>query len=333
MKKILIATLGDSPAVVTEAIDALRARGVAIDAVIVMTTRDRGTQGSLNLLSEHIPRYYNGKVEFWDEYRTNTFYDVDTDQAAVEFMRSACHVLRGYRKSKYDVYVCIAGGRKAMSALMTLAVQFYGATMLFHVLVDDPELEEAGKFHNLRNMPPEDQNKILHPDVKKIKLVSLPFVGLFPLLGDIVRGLKSEDVPREIKELLKINNLVDDKGKPTPVGNWVLEILNYVEALPEPRSGECEIHIPKKEPKEYRKTEEWANRICRRFNFVRRIESIPWRKGVPKVKSKDPNIIEVYLKGAKVRNLGFRLITTAQTQGQLKHAEREVERWMRQEVG
>lgn len=64
MKKILLATLGDSPAVVTEAIDRLRAEGVEIDIVTVLTTSDSEALASLELLSEHIPSHYEGKVEF-----------------------------------------------------------------------------------------------------------------------------------------------------------------------------------------------------------------------------------------------------------------------------
>ena len=39
MKKILLATLGESPAVVTEAIDRLQADGIDIEPVIVLTTK------------------------------------------------------------------------------------------------------------------------------------------------------------------------------------------------------------------------------------------------------------------------------------------------------
>lgn len=55
---VLLATLGETPAVVTEAIDALQAQGIDVHAVQVLTTMDVYAQEALDLLSEHIPRYY-----------------------------------------------------------------------------------------------------------------------------------------------------------------------------------------------------------------------------------------------------------------------------------
>ena len=62
MKKILLATLGESPAVVTEDIDRLKAEGVEIDIVTVLITKHMDAQGALELLSHHIPAYFQYKV-------------------------------------------------------------------------------------------------------------------------------------------------------------------------------------------------------------------------------------------------------------------------------
>jgi CRISPR-associated protein Csx14 len=80
MKKILLATLGESPAVVTEAIDRLKSDGVDIGAVTILTTKDIYAQEALNLLAQHIPDYYQGRVEFQGVAGTrlvDAFYDVD----------------------------------------------------------------------------------------------------------------------------------------------------------------------------------------------------------------------------------------------------------------
>jgi CRISPR-associated protein Csx14 len=331
VKKVLLATLGESPAVVTEAIDRLRAEGIFVDSVVVLTTRDTYAQSALDLLSEHLPGYYQDKVTLEDARFLETFYDVDSDAAALEFMNQACAVLRDYRKKGWEVYVCIAGGRKAMSALLALAVQFYGAQRLFHVLVEDPELEEEGHILKLRNRSREEQNRALHPPVEQIKLVNLPFIGLFPLLGEIVAGLKGGSVRPEVRGLLEQNGLLA-AGGPTTLGQTVLQVLESVEALPEPRVDECEIKLASKEPKAVRETQEWANRIANRFLFVERIEDIGWREGQPKVRAEAPNALVLYLPGRRVRGIGFRLTTTAQTPGQLERARQEVERWIVEEV-
>ncbi|MDW8226071.1 MAG: CRISPR-associated ring nuclease [Bacteroidota bacterium] len=331
MKKILLATLGEAPAVVTEAIDKLQADGVRIDYVVVLTTQDWDAQSSLNLLGEHLPSYYGDRVTLFDARTLRTFRDVDSDTAAVEFMNQTCAALRDYRKMGWEVYACIAGGRKAMSALLTLAVQFYGAQRLFHVLVADPMLEEEGHILRLKNKSVEEQNRALHPPVEQIKLVNLPFVGLFPLLGSFIAGLQGRSVSPEVKELLEQNNLLQG-GQPTFIGQMVLQVLESVEALPDPRQGECEIQLAKKEPREAEETRRWADRLANRFLFVERIEDIGWREGAPKVKAEVPRFLTVFLPGRRVRGMGFRLTTTAQTQGQLECARRAVERWLDQQV-
>jgi len=330
MKKVLLATLGESPAVVTEAIDRHRADGVNVDCVVLLTTKETLAQDTANLLNEHLPDYYGGTVAVYDVRILDRFYDVDSDEAAAEFMEQTCDALRSYRKMGWEVYACIAGGRKAMSALLALAVQFYGARRLFHVLVEDPVLEEEGHILKLKNKSREEQNQALHPPVEQIKLVNLPFIGLFPLLGNIIGGLKGEAVPSEVKGLLEQNGLVTTAGL-TDLGKIVLRVLESVETLPEPRAGECEIHLAHGEPKEAEGTKKWAERLANRFSFVERIDDIGWREGQPKVKAEDPHCLIVYLPGRRVRGIGFRLTTTAQTSGQLERARQAVERWIERE--
>ncbi len=332
MKKVLLATLGETPAVITEAVDRLRADGVSIDFVVVLTTKDTYAQDALRLLSEHLPTHY-GDVTLLDARILETFYDVDTDTAALEFMEQACAALRDYRKKGWEVYVCIAGGRKAMSALLALAVQFYGARRLFHVLVEDPVLEAEGHITQLRHKSRDEQARALHPPVEQIRLVNLPFIGLFPLLGDIVAGLKGGSLRSDVKALLEQNGLLSAEG-PTDLGQRVLQVLESVETLPEPRAGECDFRLAndKKEPKEVQKTREWAHRLANRFLFVERIEDVGWREGQPKVKAVPPNVLVLYLPGRRVQGIGFRLTTTAQTPGQLERARQEVERWLEREV-
>jgi CRISPR-associated protein Csx14 len=331
MRKVLLATLGERPAVITEAIDKLRSEGVRVNVVVLLTTKDTYARDALELLSQHVPSFYNGEIECHGARILEAFYDVDSDRAAVEFMNQACVALRDYDKMGWGVYACIAGGRKAMSALLALAVQFYGAQRLFHLLVEDPELEEEGRIWRLKNKCADEQNRALHPPVEEIKLVNLPFIGLFPLLGGIVAGLKGSSVRSEVQALLEQNNLLA-AGRLTLLGEIVLHVLENVEALPEPRRGDCAISLARKEPKEAEQTEQWAERLSQRFLFIERIEDFGWREGQPKVKAEAPNLLLVFLPGHRVQGIGFRLTTTAQTPGQLERARQDVERWLEREV-
>ena len=334
MKKVLLATLGESPAVITEAIDKLDSEGIKIDIITLLTTKDDDAQQSLELLGEHIPDYYKGKIEFHGSACArviNAYHDIDNDNAVVDFMQDACDALKAYRAKGWEVYVSIAGGRKAMSSLMTLAVQFYGATSLFHVLVTDKELEEKGNINRILSLPPDMPDMIdliLHPPVEKIKLVRLPFIGLFPMINQIIHVLNGELVEdKNIVRLLEENGLL--KGhQVTQFGRTVKKILEEVEMLPPPREGDCEISISNKEPKEVQMTKEWAERICNRFYFVKKIEDTQWREGKPKVKIVPPNKLIVSLPGRRVQGIIFRLFTTANTPGQLEKARQQVEKWI-----
>ena len=137
MRKILIATLGETPQVVTEAIDALKEiKGIEINEVVTVSTKGWKVDIAQELLREDIDRNYGNKIVYYN--RPTDFEDVDDQWANIGFMKIVCSVLLHYKGS--ERYVSIAGGRKTMSALMTLAVQMYGANGLYHVLVDEKDI-------------------------------------------------------------------------------------------------------------------------------------------------------------------------------------------------
>ena len=335
MKKVLLSTFGESPAVVTEAIDALEREGIRIDFYCLLTTKDSDARSALELLIEHIPSYYGSRVSLWriigskEEKDYEAYGDIDSQEAVIGFMKQACGILREIKKLNWEAYVSIAGGRKTMSALMALAVQLYGAKELFHVIVEDLEVEEEGKISRLRNLPPEKKIKALHPPAEVVKLVRVPFVTLFPWIPDIVKVLKGEEVKtKDVRDFLVANRLLEE-DRPTTLGQIFLEILEHVETSPEP----CpEAPIGKEKIKirdhHYRKeSEEMAIKLAHRFPFVCGIQDIAWRQGESKTKAKG-NRIEVYFRHRKGFNLALSLDTSAKTPGQLEWARREIEKWL-----
>ncbi|MHA1631867.1 MAG: CRISPR-associated ring nuclease [Candidatus Freyarchaeota archaeon] len=321
MKRVLIATLGESTSVVTEAIDFLRGEGKRIDEVIMLTTIDALTQDAVDLLVKHIPEHYRGQT--WARaISIEAYEDIDSEEALIMFMREACRVLRGYIKAGNEVYVSISGGRKTMSALMTLAVQFYGARELFHIIVMDRELEEKSNITKLRHLNNGEKNRVLHPDPSKFKVIKMPFIGLFPWISDIVSALKGErKSTREIEELLTSNNLVED-GKLTPLGEIFLKIIEQVESKPPPRLEKPEILIGKHHHQ--KELHQIAQKLVNRISYVTRVRSIEWKAGKEKVQKEPPNKLKVYINTGKGYNLGFLLETTAETEGQLAAAAEEV---------
>jgi CRISPR-associated protein Csx14 len=331
-KRILIATLGTTPAVITEAIDLLDERGLRPDAVWVFTTEDRDVRDSYDLLKKHIGDHYG--IKWFEGFPVGAYGDVDNSGAVLEFMKTACGLLKNCRSAGYRSYVCIAGGRKAMSALLALAVQFYGAELLFHVWVP-PWVEEKGEINNLRRFKedPNALNELLHfhtlaPDDRP-RFVDIPFLGLFPLLPEILSFL--EGGKREqfgsVGGLLKNNGLLDPEGKITDLGRMVRDILDEIESIPPPCSHQPVKHIDQKEPKSKIFLEEWADRLINMCPFICRVCDINWRQGGEKVVSVSPNKLRVFMRlRGRDFNVSLELETTARSSGQLEAARRAVER-------
>jgi len=91
MRRVLISTLGESPGVVTEAIDLLKSNGINLDKVLIISTVDMDAQGSMDLLLEHIPEYYGIEPEnVLPIYINGIYNDIDSTEAVVNFLQRAC---------------------------------------------------------------------------------------------------------------------------------------------------------------------------------------------------------------------------------------------------
>ena len=329
-KRMLVSTLGTSPAVVTEAIDLLTEQGQRPDGVTLIYTSDTDVKDSYNLLCEHLPKH-DGIT--WIVPCGVPTDDVDSLETAVEFLEIICQRLKSYKDSGYQVFVSIAGGRKVMSALTTLAVQLYGAHRLFHIWVP-PWLEKEGDIDSLRHLPEDILIERLHPPLRGVHpkdrphLVDLPFIGLFPLLGDIVIALRGREISREIKDLLVANGLLTPQGETTELGKQVVTVLEQVESLPPARLSAPQIHISEHhyKPILYEK----ADSLVKVFSFITRVQSIEWRQGENKVIADAPNRLRIYWKLKRGPTVGLLLETTAQTEGQLESARRCVERYVKE---
>ncbi|WP_322799184.1 CRISPR-associated protein Csx14 [Thermoflexus sp.] len=332
-KKFLLATLGTSPAVVTEAIDLLAEQEIQIDSVVLFYTNDPEVVESFELLSQHLPSHC--QISNVIGIRIGTYGDIDSTQAAVEFMEIACSQLKFYRDAKYRLFVSIAGGRKVMSTLLALAVQFYGAERLFHIWAP-PWIEKEGEISELRQLLEDERIRRLHPPLNvpesdRPRLIDLPFISLFPLLNDILDILKGKSPPaKALRPMLESAGLIDPDGKPTPLGQRVHGILEKIEALPPARHEEPEIHISSHHHAD--RVKEFARRLLDYAPYVTRIHGEPWSKGEPGVQTEPPNklIVRVRLR----TDILFRLclVTTAQSAGQLEAARQHIERYvMRQE--
>jgi CRISPR-associated protein Csx14 len=164
MRHILLAVVGLSPQVVTETLFCLHQGGRRVDAVHLITTAPGRRLVLSDLLGEGTGHYHR----FLEEY--------DIDPAAIDFSIANVHVaskegggpiedIDGPEENEALLRLClevtwrltaspdtavwfsVAGGRKTMSACLTLAAQIYGRPQdrLYHVLVT-PDFEGNRRF-------------------------------------------------------------------------------------------------------------------------------------------------------------------------------------------
>ncbi len=233
MANVLLSSLGLSPAVVTETIDALKHTGLQINTVVLLSTSsERIMDISLPLLCADFADTYEGKITLIPAPIASD--DIWTAQDNLDFIKLATTFLNSYRRDGHNVYVSIAGGRKTMSAAMAIVAQLFGAKGLYHVLVPE-EIEKKRVDYEMLKESPEARREALHPDVDQMELVSIPVVGLFPYMSQITSILQGEDTEdyTNVVDLLRENELIDADGKPTQAGEDLLTILSEVETAPE----------------------------------------------------------------------------------------------------
>lgn len=203
MKHILFAVLGTTPQVLTEALYALHKSGKEVDAIEVITTQMGCDYIHSLLLAGGKGEYYRylkdygipeDRIHFDANNITiltkNTGKPLD-DITSLEDNRIL--ILTILKKAKEltassdtAVYFLIAGGRKTMSAALSLAAQLYGRPQdrIYHVLVS-PAFESCRNFFYPPPNPMQielrdKQGKPFLQDTRyaHIDLVNMPFVSI-----------------------------------------------------------------------------------------------------------------------------------------------------------
>jgi CRISPR-associated protein Csx14 len=330
---VLISSLGESPAVVTETVDALeREEGIRIDRVVTIGTSEWSVDLSQEALREEFARFDGGRITYLPMQIEARDLMRETDH--LEFLHAVATQLRAYRFA--DTYLSLAGGRKTMSALIAIAVQIYGARMLCHIIPLDEELERLGEIRTWSNLPREEQQRIMHPPAEKVQLVRLPLISLFPLLQDFLRVLQGQtDAELQAVRLLHDSGLIRREAgtiKRTPSGEQLYAVLSDIEQLPPASDRRPEekvtIHDHGYGGKRGR-VEAYAKQLAQ-LPWVTSVRTIPYgnqpRTAIRAVH--EDGRIEVDVRTGEF-SAGLELRTTAQTKGQTERVAKELGRWLR----
>ena len=177
-KNVLIATLGESPIVVSSMVQALQTqKDMTIDELHVIHPQG---EKLINLGYDFLKEHFNGKCIVTRS--TLPFPDANSRERSIEFFRILSDSIRTYENTGDHVYLSLAGGRKNMSALMAVTCHFFECVRgLYHVLdkyEDDPTKQNFHSIEALFDFEEDIRGEKLTPPADELILVEIPYEQL-----------------------------------------------------------------------------------------------------------------------------------------------------------
>jgi len=212
MANVLIASLGESPIVVTSMVKALKEKAQIDKVVVVYPEEHPNIKDGIDLIDKHCLCRNVEKCGL-------PFPDVNNYHRCYSFLQTLYGLLEANQKD--TVYLSLAGGRKTMSALMYLFAPFYENIKGVYHILDTTEGTDRKNFHPLEdliNRFVSDDPKlkdIMNPPSDKLNLIEIPFEH-FANVQEFRELLKSYD-PKQLAEGVSIS--LDDI-EPVAVDFW-----------------------------------------------------------------------------------------------------------------
>ena len=315
-ENILLISLGRSPAVIPETLDAFLENKIFIKRTYIVTTSDDIILNEcIPLIEKDFEKYYkpkNMELKPWQCILSSD--DIYTERDNLNLMINVAKLFKMEKGN--NIYISMAGGRKTMSAAMALLAQIYGARAITHVLVPE-EIEKSGNINALKNLNQKQREVVLHP--KEKRLVFFPVIGISWMLSDMIKAFQGNEIQslrKDAKEILLENGLFDKDFKPTPLGRLLFKLIDDIEKFPEPSLVEPSLKFKKSEPNAPKGYEKFVIRL----SYVPFIEKIIGQRFVNSSETRINDITSEgiitcqYSDGNKAYIL--KLITTARTKGE-----------------
>ncbi|WP_420641589.1 CRISPR-associated ring nuclease [Candidatus Leptofilum sp.] len=221
-----VATMGGQPQVITFAVDALLARGVRLDQILLIhldiasSRLQTAVQKIITTLAE--PRYQGLKL---------TFHPITTDVGPVADIRDEAdshatwealsQLLIELKNKQHTLHVCISGGRQMLGFMtMSAAMLHFGhEDRLWHSYTPDEWLPRT-RDGKMMHLPPEAGFQL-------IEVPMMPWGSYFPALRQLTRPVTAEtDVlagPRGLLDDLENIKRTAVRQRLTPRQNEVLD--------------------------------------------------------------------------------------------------------------
>jgi CRISPR-associated Csx14 family protein len=200
MANVLVASLGESPVVITAMYDLLKEK-MNVDKVMVLRPCGDDVLLGYELINEGLL----GKCKL--DYVQLPFVDANGEGESYLFLRTLFQHLAMYQKNGDTVYLSLAGGRKNMSALMALVVPFSPCVKKLYQVLDADEHKPGHQFKSigeLYDLSEASRKVAIFPPHEKLILVDIPYgeqqrvsseiyARLFTLTEDELDDLWDED--------------------------------------------------------------------------------------------------------------------------------------------
>lgn len=201
---VMIAALGDHPAVITAAVTAMeKIAGIAIHRLHVLHSQDTGKyigREGLNLIDRHL----QGRCQVFPV--PLPFADATSTATSIQFLQTLAAVLEQYHDEQiHHIYLLLAGGRKNMAALMAVVTQFFPSVRGLYHLLDKDEDSRHPAFPSIEQIELEmseaEVKAALDPPLDRLNLFRIPYPGAFATSVELWQRLKSLEVGEESETL------------------------------------------------------------------------------------------------------------------------------------
>ena len=177
-KNVLIATLGESPIIVTSMVKALQVKkGVRIDQLHVIHPQ---SEKLIDLGYDIVEEHLEGQCVVVS--CPLPFPDTSSHETSMEFLQNLSGLIQSHEHEGNNVYLSLAGGRKNMSALMAVTCQFFKCVRgLYHILDKHEDNSTKRNFHSIEaffDFGDEERNEKLSPPAEDLILVEIPYPHL-----------------------------------------------------------------------------------------------------------------------------------------------------------
>lgn len=182
---VLMATLGEHPAVVSATANLLRHQGIRLDTVQIIYP-DEPDDRWVGIGSGMLVNYFAQYSELRTELIPLPFADASSAESIRQFLQTVGSYLDQHEQAGNTVYLSLAGGRKHTSALLAILTQFFSCIRHVYHLHDTEEHNERKRFavQQLDSMPLDERMRRLDVPTshelerQRFTLIDLPFTTL-----------------------------------------------------------------------------------------------------------------------------------------------------------